>query len=44
MLAFDLMEARWIDRHRDSRVQRMAECFLESYLDRRKQEVERPAS
>lgn len=44
MLAFDVMEARWIDRHRDSRVQRMAECFLESYLDRRqKQEVERAA-
>jgi hypothetical protein len=35
-LLFDLAEARWLERHRDSCVQRMAECFLESYLEKRK--------
>jgi hypothetical protein len=39
------VEARWVERHRDSRVQRMAECFLESYVEKRKkQEVMRAAS
>src|SRR5277367_2258883 len=28
MLLFDPVEARWEQKHRDSRVQRMAECFL----------------
>jgi hypothetical protein len=36
MLEFDPAEARWEQRHRDSRVQRMAECFLESYVEKRK--------
>jgi hypothetical protein len=41
-LEFDAAGARWIERHRDSRVQRMAECFLESYVEKRKrQEVPR---
>jgi hypothetical protein len=36
MLQFDAAEARWVKPHPDSRVQRMAECFLESYLQKRK--------
>jgi hypothetical protein len=45
MLAFDAAEARWLERHRDSRVQRMAECFLASYVEKRKrQEVRRAAA
>jgi hypothetical protein len=35
VLEFDAALARWEQRHRDSRVQRMAECFLESYLEKR---------
>jgi hypothetical protein len=31
-LEFDLSAARWLCRHEDPRIQRMAECFLESYL------------
>ena len=45
MLEFDAAEARWVERHRDGRVQRMAECFLASYLEKRKrQEVTRAAA
>jgi hypothetical protein len=36
MLEFDVAEARWEQRHRDERVQRMAECFLSSYVEKRK--------
>ncbi|HWY22210.1 MAG TPA: hypothetical protein VNX26_13375 [Candidatus Acidoferrum sp.] len=36
VLAFDPADARWVERHRDERVQRMAECFLESYVEKRK--------
>jgi hypothetical protein len=36
MLAFDPAAAHWVERHRDSRVQRMAECFLASYIEKRK--------
>lgn len=36
MLEFDPAEARWEHTHHDRRVQRMAECFLESYVERRK--------
>jgi hypothetical protein len=44
-LEFDAFETRWVKPHRDSRVQRMAECFLESYMEKRKrQEVTRAAS
>ncbi len=39
MLQFDPAEARWLERHRDERVQRMAECFLESYLEKRKRQA-----
>jgi hypothetical protein len=45
VLEFDPVETRWEQNHRDSRVQRMAECFLESYLEKRKQqEVTRVAA
>lgn len=44
-LEFDAFEARWVKPHHDRRVQRMAECFLESYMEKRKsQEVTRAAS
>jgi hypothetical protein len=36
LLVFDAAEARWEQKHGDSRVQRMAECFLESYIENRK--------
>jgi hypothetical protein len=45
VLEFDVAEARWQRPHRDSRVQRMAECFLESHLEKRKRpEVTRAAA
>jgi hypothetical protein len=31
-LQFDLSEALWLRKHDDARIQKMAECFLESYL------------
>jgi hypothetical protein len=34
-LEFDLMQATWLRRHDDARVQKMAECFLESYLKKK---------
>jgi hypothetical protein len=37
MLEFDLSGGGWTIRHSDERVQKMAECFLESYLNKRKQ-------
>ena len=45
MLEFDPAEVRWEQRHPDGRVQRMAECFLQSYVDKRRtQEVMRIAA
>jgi hypothetical protein len=45
VLEFDAAEARWVDPHPDGRVQRMAECFLESFLEKKKrQEVTRAAA
>jgi hypothetical protein len=45
MLQFDVTEARWVERHHDSRLQRLAECFLESYFEKRKrQEVTQAAA
>jgi hypothetical protein len=35
-LEFDLIESRWPRPHSDARVQKMAECFLTSYLTRKK--------
>ncbi len=44
-LEFDAFESRWVERHRDDRVQRMAECFLVSFLEKKKkQEVARAAA
>lgn len=34
-LRFDLSGASWLTSHDDPRVQKMAECFLESYLKRK---------
>ena len=34
-LLFDLAASAWLSRHNDARVQKMAECFLESYLSKR---------
>ncbi len=36
-LAYDLPSQRWLTSHSDYRIQRMAECYLESYLLRRTQ-------
>ena len=44
-LEFNVGELRWETRHPDSRLQRMAECFLTSYLEKRKsREAVRAAS
>jgi hypothetical protein len=44
-LTFDVERACCEQPHSDSRLQRMAECFLASYLERRKsREMTRPAS
>ncbi len=34
-LEFDLIEANWSRSHQDPRIQKMAECFLESYLKKK---------
>jgi hypothetical protein len=34
-LEFDLAQAVWLRRHDDARIQKMAECFLESYLKKK---------
>jgi hypothetical protein len=34
-LEFDLSRASWLRPHDDARVQKMAECFLESYLKKK---------
>lgn len=34
-LEFDLAQGRWPRRHDDPRIQKMAECFLESYLKKK---------
>jgi hypothetical protein len=34
-LEFDLSQAVWLRRHDDARIQKMAECFLESYLKKK---------
>jgi hypothetical protein len=35
MLEYDATQEKWISPHPDPRIQRMAECFLQSYLLRR---------
>ena len=42
-LTFDAVGARWELRHADHRVQRMAECFLASYVEKRKKQEVNPA-
>ena len=39
-LEFDLSRATWLRRHDDARIQKMAECFLESYLKKKRRETE----
>jgi len=39
MLEFDLPLRQWISTHPDARIQKMAECYLQSYLLRRIQPV-----
>lgn len=34
-LEFDLSRAVWLRRHDDARIQKMAECFLETYLKKK---------
>jgi hypothetical protein len=34
-LEFDLAQGVWVRRHADARIQKMAECFLESYLKKK---------
>jgi|SRR5579872_1126448 hypothetical protein len=34
-LEFDLSQSTWLRRHEDERIQKMAECFLESYLKKK---------
>jgi hypothetical protein len=44
-LEFNADEARWEKRHHDSRLQRMAECFLTAYVEKKKdREAVRAAS
>jgi hypothetical protein len=38
-LYYDAATAQWLDRHRDARVQRMAECFLASQLEKRQEQL-----
>jgi hypothetical protein len=44
LLEFEPAEARWQQKHHDNRVQRMAECFLESYMEKRKSQGAPPAA
>jgi hypothetical protein len=39
-LEFDAGRAQWLQRHSDGRVQKMAECFMESHLAKRKLQAE----
>ena len=34
-LEFDLLNSTWLSRHADAAIQKMAECFLETYLNRK---------
>jgi hypothetical protein len=44
-LEFDSVQARWERPHHDGRIQKMAECFLQSYVAKmRRRELERVAS
>ena len=43
-MIFDSAGEQWLDRHRDHRVQRMAECFLKTYVEKRKGQEIKPAA
>jgi hypothetical protein len=43
-LEFDVASGEWRARHVDARVQRMAECYLATYFERKKNQAERLAS
>lgn len=43
-LKFDAAAAHWESRHSNDRLQRMAECFLESYIERIKKRPAPPAA
>jgi len=43
-LEFNPVEAQWVETHRDGRVQRMAECFLDSFLEKTKKPERRQAA
>ncbi len=34
VLEFEVAGSQWVQQHRDNRLQKMAECFLEEYLNR----------
>ena len=38
VLEFDAVDTRWVEPHRDARLQRMAECFLESFREKEKKQ------
>lgn len=37
LMEYDLISGAWTTTHSDSRVQRQAECFLQAYLERKRQ-------
>jgi hypothetical protein len=39
VLQYDSQQAQWISSHPDPQIQKMAECYLESYLSRKTQSV-----
>jgi hypothetical protein len=44
VVIFDAPDSRWESSHPDERVQRLAECFLQSHLEKKKRELERTES
>jgi len=43
-LEFDVAQDQWVKYHDNASVQKMAECFLAAYFDKRKREMEPVAS
>jgi hypothetical protein len=37
LIEYDVMRAQWVSPHPEARLQRMADCYLQSYLQRRVQ-------
>ena len=44
LLTFDPVEQGWLQKHPDPRIQKMAECFLQSYSERMKRQEETRAA